>query len=348
MFKNTLKRLGAIVLALAMAMSVMMVSAFAVEQEPEQEPEQGGGTTQSVTLFESGFTKTYTMSTGAVTAPSEALELEQTSKAVTNNSAVKYNTKENIPNVTVTKAADSSNFVFTANAAYEGVGVFTYTFTEKNAGTAGVTYSGATVTLHVIRTWGGDVGDATNISQTYEFGIISSDGTEKTESITNEFNAGSLTISKKLAGTMADPADEFEVTVTFTSEKPVLSPIYKDGTASENVVNLTWVKNEENGTYTASTTATISVNKSVTFNNIPAGVQYSVVETDTADYVEGDPVYSDQTKTISKNDSDTVKITNTKNGSPVTGVIMNIAPYVLMVALAGGIAFFFLRRRNAE
>lgn len=41
-------------------------------------------------------------------------------------------------------------------------------------------------------------------------------------------------------------------------------------------------------------------------------------------------------------------VTNTKNATTPTGVIMNIAPYVLMVALAGGIAFFFLRRKHAE
>ena len=37
--------------------------------------------------------------------------------------------------------------------------------------------------------------------------------------------------------------------------------------------------------------------------------------------------------------------TNT-NGVPETGLILNVAPYVLMVVLAGGLAFLFLRRRK--
>ena len=48
--------------------------------------------------------------------------------------------------------------------------------------------------------------------------------------------------------------------------------------------------------------------------------------------------------------SDDLKITyiNTRNASTPTGVILNIAPYILMVALAGVLAFFFLRKRHYE
>ena len=51
-------------------------------------------------------------------------------------------------------------------------------------------------------------------------------------------------------------------------------------------------------------------------------------------------------KTIAENT--TVTFTNTRNVDTPTGVILNIAPYILMVALAGVLAFFFLRKRHYE
>lgn len=41
-----------------------------------------------------------------------------------------------------------------------------------------------------------------------------------------------------------------------------------------------------------------------------------------------------------------VEFTNTKDASTPTGVIMTIAPYALMVVLAGAFAVVFLTRRN--
>ena len=44
----------------------------------------------------------------------------------------------------------------------------------------------------------------------------------------------------------------------------------------------------------------------------------------------------------------TVVYNNDRAVSTPTGVILNIAPYILMVALAGVLAFFFLRKRHYE
>ena len=141
---------------------------------------------------------------------------------------------------------------------------------------------------------------------------------------------------------MADPADTFPVTVTFTSSEPVLSPIYKDGTE----VSLEWT--ESDGVHTASSSFNIKAGTDVVFTNIPVGVTYTTTETDPGEYELVSTEYSDTDMTITAGDTDTVTITNDKSVGTPTGVIMNVAPYVLMVALAGGIAFFFLRRKHAE
>ena len=43
-----------------------------------------------------------------------------------------------------------------------------------------------------------------------------------------------------------------------------------------------------------------------------------------------------------------ITVTNTRNASAPTGIAMTYGPYALMVALAGGMAVLFLRRRNRE
>lgn len=45
-------------------------------------------------------------------------------------------------------------------------------------------------------------------------------------------------------------------------------------------------------------------------------------------------------------DDVTATVTNTRETTPPTGVIMTIAPYALMVVLAGAFAVVFLTRRN--
>ena len=52
--------------------------------------------------------------------------------------------------------------------------------------------------------------------------------------------------------------------------------------------------------------------------------------------------------TMGKKDNDVVVINSRTANAPATGVILNIAPYILMVALAGVLAFFFLRKRHYE
>ena len=44
----------------------------------------------------------------------------------------------------------------------------------------------------------------------------------------------------------------------------------------------------------------------------------------------------------------TIRYENIRNASTPTGVILNIAPYIAMVALAGVLAFVFLRRRHND
>ena len=314
--KKSIRRLGAVVMALAMAMSVMAINAFAVDENPDMR----------------AFKKTYT---NTAVQPAEALSYKVDTKSVANNSNASY-TNANIPDVTVAKAADSDNFQITL-PAYEGIGQFTYNMSEVDGDTAGVTYDAADITVVVLRTWK-DINAGTaesNINTVVK--IQNADGSAKVSEVTNTFETGSLTVKKELAGDFADPNETFTITVTLKApEGKVVKNDFKVGDTT--VAAADWVNGEK------TVTLNLKGGESKILSNLPVGVTYTVAETEPKGHP---PTINGATGTISTTAEEAV-VTNTKNSSPVTGVIMNIAPYVLMVALAGGIAFFFLRRKHAE
>lgn len=73
-------------------------------------------------------------------------------------------------------------------------------------------------------------------------------------------------------------------------------------------------------------------------------VTYTVTEDSYTD-VGYETKYDNQTGTINTAATN-VTVTNTKAGTTPGGVIMTIAPYALMVVLAGAFAVVFLTRRN--
>lgn len=320
MFKNTLKRLGAIVMVLAMAMSVMMVSAFATDANTDMR----------------AFAKTYS---NTAVQPAEALSYQVDSKSASDYTNSGYATASNIPNVTVAKLAGNSNFNITL-PTYNGIGKFTYNMSEVAGDTAGVTYNAAKITVVVLRTWKDINGEKTEANINTIVKIQNEAGTAKVNSVQNTFDTGSLTVTKALAGDFANPNYKFAIKVTLSAptDKVVRNTIKVNGV---DVAASEW----QNGKY--ETTVNLKGGESATFTNLPAGVTYEVTEAN-QDGHSGSVDYNNGGQLIEANDTDAVTVTNTKSSSPVTGVIMNIAPYVLMVALAGGIAFFFLRRRHAE
>ena len=348
MFKNTLKRLGAIVLALAMAMSVMMVSAFAVD----------GGDDEVSTQENAKIVKTLTKNANTY-APDATFEFEvtaagQSSDTEYNNpgaSAVSVASVSFAPASTdigkTTLTADAAITVDASKFTVDGVphpGVYYYTVSEKSGEVAGVTYdSSSTRTLAVY------IGnDGSGLGYTF---VNENGGTDsiKSDGFTNSYvNTSDLTITKTVTGNQGDKNKAFTFTITVTGTETSYTVKKGDDVAA--------TLNADND---YSTTVTLKDNESVVVEGLSAADTYEVTE----------GTYSDYETTISNNGvtasgltasgnmtasnvltsaAKTVAYTNDKSVSTPTGVIMNIAPYVLMVALAGGIAFFFLRRRNAE
>lgn len=157
-----------------------------------------------------------------------------------------------------------------------------------------------------------------------------------------------ITITKVIAGNMAKLDDTFKVDVTV------------NGAANEKYLVEV---GDTKSLMTSGTAQTFDVtnNTTIKVHGLTNSDQVTIKEKDNSDgYVA---TYSSKVGETTKNDytaaagisglevtadGSTATITNTKNTSTPTGIILTYAPYILMIALAGAMAFFFLRRRNEE
>lgn len=220
---------------------------------------------------------------------------------------------------------------------YASVGIYTYTFTETDGGTAGVTYRPDAITLVVtVIEQDGKVRVATVHTE--------GEGEAKSREFNNEYSAGSLSVKKTVTGIMGDQQKEFTVKVTFTAPEgdTVREAItYVDGTETKTIAA------GEGWTGSKAVEITLKHDETVTFTNIPYGVTYTVVEDDyTADgYDAASYNFDDNNKKIDSS-SENVTITNNKDGKIDTGISMDSMPYILLLAVACIGLFGFISKKR--
>lgn len=321
MLKKTIRRLGALAMVLAMAVSVFAVNASAT----------GEGTTVTDTRE---FIKNYSTADSTL---KEALEYKTTGKSAVNTTE---STDAEL-DITVVKAEDSNKFTISL-PQYKGIGQFTYEMEEQKSNTAGVTYDAAKIKVIVTRTWDGKGGINTLV-------VIQDTAGNKLSKVTNTFKVGTLKVKKELAGSFYNPTDKFTINVTFT---------YPNGKEVRNTFKYT-KNNGQEVTVAASEwtnkTVTVTLNEVqggdvFNFTNLPEGVTYVVEEVLAENSTKTSNGYTPEydakkTGTISTTDTSTT-VTNRKDAPTSGGVIMTIAPYALMLVVAGAFAVVFLSRRN--
>jgi len=280
----------------------------------------------------------------------------------------------------VTTAKDGvyeANFTIKDNNTYTAPGVYSYTLTEVDGKYTGVKYDLTAKTMYV-----SVVNNGTSGVKIDAIVIANSNG--KIADITNDFgqdetnndSTHDLTIKKAVTGNAGDLNKEFTFSV---SVKP------KDGTNVDNdkdgVIDIVAPATQEftltspgtNGT----TTTTISANGEATTVKLKA-TQSLKIEGLTGDYdvyvTEAEAgkdgyttkydasgvadVTSTDVKKDDLKDTNVVKVEATADGALLTvtnhrenvtptGVAMDVAPYALMVALAGGAAATFLRKKES-
>lgn len=247
---------------------------------------------------------------------------------------------------------DSSNLTVTIPSLSKA-GTYEWTIKENAGNTAGVTYSTAEVHVIVLVEYDND-NHALKIADTTSY-IKKEDG-KKADTFTNTFNSGSFTVAKDVEGNQANVNDEFEISVTLTSTKPIGTNVTLAGTTVEPSA---WTTNyKADGTAVENYTYTCTGNYSEfsgakTFSDIPTGVVVTVSENTTTEKMNG---YTyDSTKmgssdftslTIADDTNAAIVVKNTKKVSIETGITTDSLPYIVLlgaVVLAG--AVMIIRRR---
>lgn len=263
--------------------------------------------------------------------------------------------------ITVGDGDDTVTVTLPEFSSEEGVGDYWYTLKETAGTTAGVTYDDNTYYLHLtVIHRGSSVGIVSaqiHKSAPADDGSFENNEGDKTTEFTNEYSAGSLTVEKKVTGNMGDRNKVFEVTVVFTA--PEGKTVTGDITSGEDSNGDKIVAVAGGWTGSKTVTITLSDGESVTYENIPDGVTYTVTEADytvdgydAAQYAfdnqseDGDTVSESAAGTVSDS-ADKVTITNNKDAIIDVGVIINNAPFVIIFAISAmAVASLALLRRK--
>ena len=356
-----LKKLFAGVVAAAM-IATMSFPAFAESTNIGGNVKVGQGAPGDVLTI----AKTYTVNGGSFNGDNVNLELvafEANDYVRVTDSSITEEAAELLrPTFTANSNATKDNASITMTLPrYEKVGIYTYQVKEVDGGTLGMTYDDTTYTLQVRvanKMLDGKI-DPSGDKVCYV--TMKADGT-KESSVKNTYNSSNLTISKNVEGNMGDRSNgtkfNFKVTLKVPAGKTLRSTI--TGTNNADVV---WNEGKTVGTVTFQ----LSHGESFTLMNLPYDIEYTVDEmSGTTALKQDDKIYNTYQVSYDDNKAGTIgsgegkiaptegvistTVTNTWGDDSIdTGVILDNAPYILMLAVvAGGAMTLVIKKRREE
>lgn len=341
MLKKTIRRLGALAMVLAMAVSVFAVNASAVA-EVAPVTEQDVVIQKAITMDEKAKLPNGTFNF-ALEATSDKYHGSQYSAADVNKDAVKLDDHEikSAPNAATNGGylGDTAKIHIDAKK-FAQPGTYKWKLTETGSYADGATCATQVKYLIVNITREGDT------LVVYSAGLVTSDNdTSKENSFTNDYASVKLDMSKAVEGKMGDKSKFFDFTVVITSS---------DSAKEYNIVANG--RNAEAGAVTKASTqdGKTTYTYAVRMKDAGALAIYGLAGNDTWTVTEtADSNYSTTVNSTAGTEATgnaekdgKAEFVNTATSNPVTGVIMTIAPYALMVVLAGAFAVVFLSRRN--
>ena len=268
---------------------------------------------------------------------------DETTVAKTTTAAFNADTVTNdlVSKVATTELADATK--------YPHAGVYTFTVSEVNGDVAGMTYDtkSYTVNVYVVNDGNGLKVDS----------VTANDGDAKVSDMTFDntyVKDSTLTIKKEVTGTQADRTKHFNFTINMTkastdTRASYTGTIVKGDKCKENHQNVVLAFDN-----TGKATANVELcdGDTITFDNIAAGTRYTVTEAGAEDgYTPSVAVVENSgtaEQTSADSDSEGIKaenkligenansvvFTNAYADTPVTGVIINNLPYVVLVVAA--------------
>lgn len=328
MLKKTIRRLGALAMVLAMAVSV-----FAVNASAANNPET---VTINKVLTKSADAPVPNTSFSFKIEAGEPGTYQQDGKAdiaITPGTAM-----QNVTTGAGVEAANKLSVSYTATITlpnYTAAGIYSYKVSEVDGEYDGISYDPTVYNMNVFVNKDKEV-----YAVTINGAGLGTTGGKKSLNFTNNYTTTSVTVKKVIEGNQADMDATFPITITIK------------GTASKSytVVNgnaTTEITADSDGV--ATTTINLGDEKTYTVYGLSATDTYQVTES-TANQNGYTTTYNDDCNNAKAaavgTTAKTAVVTNTKDATAPTGVIMTIAPYALMVVLAGAFAVVFLTRRN--
>lgn len=371
---KTLGRIATTFLATAMLASVSAVPAFAAKHDLGVNQNK---VTIPVKLAVDNTETTPAMSTEYTVGYLDAAAIEgdllgQASDIVINSSDLVADIMANSTpdNGTVSTNLELAFNTEAFNTVGRGPGIYEYTLTETASTLpTGVDADGP----FLLRVWVVNeekdgqltgklvVSGAELYAQTAE-GQYSED---KQDSIDKEYTTYSLTLTKEIAGKFASKNTPFTFNITFQAPngENYTGTFYTaySGTASGDVPDVVF----SNG-LSASVTPSLKHNGTITVTGIPSDFTYTISETSADGYTTDIVVDNEQAgdvadtaKSVNGNmsaattqDDKAVNVTftntSTNDSTVATGVMMDIAPYALLVVVAAAGCFVFLRKRRED
>ena len=250
------------------------------------------------------------------------------------------------PGTTASTKYEAQNEVTFDAGTFTAPGIYYYTVSENSGSYDGITYDNSTLKMYVYV-----VNDESTTPASYKVDgiVVTKSGTTKGEGFDNKYevdknNDGKLVLTKEVTGTQGD------------KNAPWTFKIKIAGPAGEKYLTSVGGTVIDANAQTA-TEVTLKHRQTFTIYGLSAGDKVEIVEDEAntegytttyatagKDEVYGNAVrYTDGVKAAG---NAYVKVINEKNIATPGGVIMTIAPYALMVVLAGAFAVVFLTRRN--
>lgn len=348
-----LKKLFAGVVAAAM-IATMSFPAFATRPTPNVGSDGLVTITKKYTVTGSEEKKapaetfTFTVTPGAKVNGAE--KTVEKSEATTIPTMAANSNEKTVAFTALTEDGTGTFTVDVANLNIKKPGMYYYTVTETPSNTAGVDYAAKSMIM-VITAGYADDGEDSSLS--YWAALHDSTNyNDKNSKFENTYTAGSLKVTKKVTGSLGDKDKKFNVDVTFTAPagKTVKSTITYVNDGEKSIAPDAWKLNTTTNKYEANVTVELAHKGFVQFNNIPKDVTYIVAEQDYSGQEYTAKYDGSESGTIA-NDVKSTTITNNKGDDNIdTGVILDNAPYILMltVVAAGAMTLVIKKRREEE
>lgn len=202
--------------------------------------------------------------------------------------------------------------------------------------------------------------------------MFSGDPTEEATGKTADFEASynntvgdfcNLVLSKTVKGDFGDKTKPFSFNVKVTPNNTDDKYYYETGTVNDKgVFTRDSVQKADQFIDAAGADITLSHGKAIMVYGLVKGDKYEIKETKVDTYstsatstdsgattADGATEYTVANSTGLTTMSDiAVVYTNDRTSTPATGVVMNVAPYILLVVIAVAGAFVFLRKRRED